>query len=139
MKKYRSPKEPPSLPQGNSGTKSEETPSFYERVFELARMVPKGHVTTYGDIAEAAGIRLSARMVGWALNNAFRVKPAVPAHRVVNRNGQLSARHKFATPTLMQELLEQEGVTIKDNQVQNFAKLRWQPPIAPTTLKAKKK
>jgi methylated-DNA-protein-cysteine methyltransferase-like protein len=126
MKKYRNPNEPPSLPTGKPETKKRDV-SFYDRVFELARQVPKGKVTTYGAIAEAAGIRLSARMVGWALNNAGKAKPAVPAHRIVNRNGVLSAKHQFATPTLMQELLEQEGIQIKDDKILNFKDVLWVP------------
>src|ERR1700733_14083979 len=75
--------------------------SFYELVFDVARQIPKGRVTSYGAIAACLGTRLSARMVGWAMNGAHRVKPKVPAHRVVNRNGMLSGKHHFATPTCM--------------------------------------
>lgn len=126
MKKYRNPNEPPSLPTGKAESQKSDV-SFYDRVFELVRQVPKGRVTTYGAIAEASGIRLSARMVGWALNNAGKAKPKVPAHRVVNRVGLLSAKHQFATPTLMQELLEQEGIEIKDDKIINFKDVLWLP------------
>lgn len=130
MKTYRNPKEKSSLPAGRKKKSDQaETPSFYERVFELARLVPKGMVTTYGAIAEAAGIRLSARMVGWAMNGAGRVNPPVPAHRVVNRNGMLSGKHHFATPTLMQELLEQEGIQVKDDKIVNFKEVLWEPEL----------
>ena len=135
MKTFHPPKEKNSLPSGK--TKESETPSFYEKVFEIARKVPKGKVTTYGAIAEAAGIKLSARMVGWAMNNAERVKPRVPAHRIVNRNGMLSGKHHFATPTLMQELLEQEGIIIKDDKILNFKDVLWLPDV-PRTRAAKK-
>lgn len=100
---------------------------FFDAVYELVRKVPRGRVTTYGAIAEATGMRMSARMVGWALSVCGSVKPRVPAHRVVNRLGILSGRHHFATPTLMQELLEQEGIKIADDTVVDFKKLYWEP------------
>src|SRR5579863_6818420 len=87
--------------------------SFFELVFEVARQIPKGRVTSYGAIASCLGTKLSARMVGWAMNSAGKVKPKVPAHRVVNRNGMLTGRHHFSTPELMQHLLEKEGVKVK--------------------------
>lgn len=93
----------------------------------MAREIPKGRVTTYGAIAAALGTKLSARMVGWAMNGAHKVKPKVPAHRVVNRNGMLSGKMHFGTPTLMQELLEKEGVKIKDDKVEEFDKKFWNP------------
>src|SRR5260221_8301869 len=77
--------------------------SFFELVFEVARQIPKGRVTSYGAIAACLGTKLSARMVGWAMNAAHGAKPKIPAHRVVNRNGMLSGKHHFATPTQMQE------------------------------------
>ena len=101
--------------------------SFFEQVFAVARMIPKGRVTSYGAIAEALGTKLSARMVGWAMNGAHKVKPKVPAHRVVNRNGMLSGKIHFATPTQMQELLEKEGVKVKDDKVVDFEKRFWNP------------
>ena len=101
--------------------------SFFEQVFAVARMIPKGRVTSYGAIAEALGTKLSARMVGWAMNGAHNVKPKVPAHRVVNRNGMLSGKMHFATPTQMQELLEKEGVKVKDDKVVDFEKRFWNP------------
>ena len=101
--------------------------SFFEQVFAVARMIPKGRVTSYGAIAEALGTKLSARMVGWAMNGAHKVKPKVPAHRVVNRNGMLSGKMHFATPTQMQELLEKEGVKVKDDKVVDFEKMFWNP------------
>lgn len=101
--------------------------SFFELVFEVARQIPKGRVTSYGAIAACLGTKLSARMVGWAMNGAGKVKPKVPAHRVVNRNGMLSGRHHFETPTRMQELLEKEGVKVKDSTVVEFEKRFWDP------------
>lgn len=107
-----------------SGKKEE---SFFELVFEVARHIPKGRVTSYGAIAAALGTKLSARMVGWAMNGSFRVRPKVPAHRVVNRNGMLSGKMHFAYPEQMQELLEKEGVKVKDDKVVDFEKKFWNP------------
>ena len=101
--------------------------TFFDAVYAVVRQVPRGRVTTYGAVAEATGLRMSARMVGWALSVCSRAKPKVPAHRVVNRMGILSGRHHFATPTLMQELLEQEGVKVEDDTVVDFKQLYWEP------------
>ena len=101
--------------------------SFFELVYEVARQIPKGRVTSYGAIAACLGTRLSARMVGWAMNGAGRIRPRVPAHRVVNRNGMLSGKHHFATPERMQELLEKEGIKVRNDTVQDFGKLFWDP------------
>ncbi|MFN3940638.1 MAG: MGMT family protein, partial [Chitinophagales bacterium] len=86
-------------------------------------------VTSYGAIAKYLGTGLSARTVGWAMNAAHGVKPKVPAHRVVNRNGMLSGKHHFATPDTMQKALEKEGVKIKHDKVVEFQKLFWDPAI----------
>jgi methylated-DNA-protein-cysteine methyltransferase related protein len=107
-----------------SGIKEE---SFFEQVYEVARQIPKGRATSYGAIAAALGTKLSARMVGWAMNGADRVKPKVPAHRVVNRNGMLSGRHHFKTPTLMEELLKKEGIKVKNDTIVDFEKIFWDP------------
>ena len=107
-----------------SGKKDE---SFFELVFEIARQIPKGRVTSFGAIATALGTKLSARMVGWAMNGSFRVRPKVPAHRVVNRNGMLSGKMHFAYPEQMQELLEKEGVRVIDDKVVDFEKRFWDP------------
>jgi methylated-DNA-protein-cysteine methyltransferase related protein len=107
-----------------SGKKDE---SFFELVFEVARQIPKGRVTSYGAIAAALGTKLSARMVGWAMNGSFRVRPKVPAHRVVNRNGMLSGKMHFPYPEQMQELLEKEGVKVIDDKVWDFEKKFWNP------------
>jgi methylated-DNA-protein-cysteine methyltransferase-like protein len=103
--------------------------SFFELVFEVARQIPKGRVTSYGAIAACLGTRLSARMVGWAMNAAHSVKPKIPAHRVVNRNGMLSGRHHFATPTQMEELLEKEGTKVENDTVVDFKKRFWDPSV----------
>jgi methylated-DNA-protein-cysteine methyltransferase-like protein len=89
--------------------------------------VPKGRVTSYGAIANYLGLKLSARMVGWAMNAAHNAVPKVPAQRVVNRNGMLSGKQHFATPTLMEELLKKDGVTVKNETVEDFKTIFWDP------------
>jgi len=101
--------------------------SFFADVFEVARQIPKGKVTSYGAIAAYLGTRLSARMVGWAMNAAGSAKPKVPAQRVVNRNGMLTGKHHFATPTMMEELLKKDGVAVKNDTVVDFKKRFWNP------------
>lgn len=101
--------------------------SFFELVFELARQIPRGRVTSYGAIAACLGTKSSARMVGWAMNGAHRVRPKVPAHRVVNRNGLLTGKHHFSPPGLMESLLKKEGIKVKNDQVQDFKKVFWDP------------
>lgn len=107
-----------------SGSKDAD---FFSQVYEVVRLVPKGRVTSYGAIANALGTKLSARMVGWAMNAAHNVKPPIPAHRVLNRSGMLSGKMHFSTPTRMQELLEKEGVKIKHDQVVDLKKHFWDP------------
>jgi methylated-DNA-protein-cysteine methyltransferase-like protein len=107
-----------------SGKKEE---SFFELVFDVVRQVPKGRVTSYGAVAAALGAKMSARMVGWAMNSAHGMKPKIPAHRVVNRNGLLTGKMHFDYPEQMQELLEKEGVKVKDDQVQDFERRFWDP------------
>lgn len=106
---------------------NKEEPSFFENVWEVARLIPKGRVTSYGAIANYLGTKLSARMVGWAMNSAGRVKPKVPAHRVVNRLGILSGKHHFSPPGIMEKLLKKEGIKIKNDQVVDFKKVFWDP------------
>ena len=101
--------------------------SFFNDVYDVVRKIPKGRVSTYGAIANYLGTKSSARMVGWAMNAAHSIYPKVPAHRVVNRNGMLSGKAHFATPTLMQELLEKEKITIEKDTVVNFEKKFWDP------------
>lgn len=101
--------------------------SFFEQVFDLVEQVPPGRVTTYGAIARALGSGLSARMVGWALNGSFSSSRNIPAQRVVNRNGELSGKAHFASPTLMQELLEKEGIRVKNDTIENFKQVFWDP------------
>ena len=107
-----------------SGKKDE---SFFVSVFDVVRQIPRGRVTSYGAIAAALGTKLSARMVGWAMNGSHLVRPKVPAHRVVNRQGLLTGKIHFRYPEQMQELLEKEGIKIKDDKVQDFEKHFWDP------------
>lgn len=100
--------------------------NFYADVYEVVKLIPYGRVTSYGAIARYLGATKSSRLVGYAMNAAHAL-PNVPAHRVVNRNGLLTGKHHFATPTLMQELLEQEGVLVEENQIKNFKTLFWDP------------
>jgi methylated-DNA-protein-cysteine methyltransferase-like protein len=102
-----------------------ETLSFFDKVYEVAKQIPYGRVTSYGAIAKYLGASRSARMVGFAMNGSHGKD--VPAHRVVNRKGLLTGKHHFDGTNLMQQLLESEGVKIKDNQIQNFEKVFWEP------------
>jgi methylated-DNA-protein-cysteine methyltransferase-like protein len=103
--------------------------SFFEQVYDVARQIPRGRVTSYGAIAAYLGTKMSARMVGWAMNGAFNIKPTVPAHRVVNRNGMLSGKMHFATPTRMEELLKKEKINVVDDTIVDFEKKFWDPAI----------
>lgn len=106
--------------------KNSSLESFYDQVYAVVRLIPRGRVTSYGAIAKYLGTAKSSRMVGWAMNNAHGIKPKVPAHRVVNRNGLLSGKHHFG-PGKMQELLEKEGILVKEDVIQNFKKKFWDP------------
>lgn len=99
---------------------------FFQRVYEVVKQIPYGKITTYGAIAKKIGAPKSARMVGYALN-ASAMQEDVPAHRVVNRKGLLTGKHHFQGTNLMQQLLENEGVKIKENTVQNFNEHFWEP------------
>ena len=101
--------------------------SFYDQVYEVVRLIPKGRVTSYGAIAKSLGAGGSARMVGYAMNNAHIAEPNVPAHRVVNSSGLLTGKFHFATPDLMQQLLENEGIIINKDKVQDFRTIFWDP------------
>jgi methylated-DNA-protein-cysteine methyltransferase related protein len=104
--------------------------SFFEDVYAVVRQIPKGRVTSYGAIAAYLGTKLSARMVGWAMNAAGNAKPKVPAQRVVNRNGMLSGRHHFSTPTMMEDLLKKDGIDVKEDTIVDFKEKFWDPAIA---------
>jgi len=98
--------------------------NFFERVYEIAKLIPYGRVTSYGAIAKCLGAAKSARMVGWAMNAAHNNND-VPAHRVVNRNGLLTGKHHFDGTNLMQQLLESEGIDVIENQIINFDQFFW--------------
>ena len=103
-----------------------QEPNFFEDVFEVVKLIPKGRVTSYGAIARYLGTAMSARMVGWAMN-AVPPGEKIPAHRVVNSQGLLTGRHHFNPPSAMQERLEKEGVKVKKDKVQDFEKVLWDP------------
>ena len=99
---------------------------FFEKVYEVAVQIPYGRVTSYGAVASYLGSPISARMVGWAMN-ASHNNEEIPAHRVVNRKGLLTGKNHFDGTNLMQQLLESEGVVVKENQIQNFSEIFWDP------------
>ena len=103
-----------------------ENDNFFERVYEIARQIPYGKVTSYGAIAKVLGSARSARMVGWAMNSSGKHED-VPAHRVVNRKGLLTGKHHFDGTNLMQQLLENEGIQVVNNQIVDFDKHFWEP------------
>ncbi|MGL2992634.1 MGMT family protein [Flavobacterium sp. TSSA_36] len=105
----------------------EET-NFFDRVYAIVKQIPHGKVTSYGAIAKALGTTRSARMVGWAMNASHHLAD-VPAHRVVNRKGLLTGKLHFDGTNLMQQLLENEGIAVKDNQIVNFEAHFWEPSI----------
>jgi len=104
-----------------------ESSSFYEHVYALVRLIPEGRVTSYGAIAKALDKEGAARQVGYAMANAGKAMPPVPAHRVLNSKGELSAKAAFGHPTLMQQLLENEGVVIENDRVVNLKSVFWDP------------
>ncbi|MBP8792375.1 MAG: MGMT family protein [Lutibacter sp.] len=105
-----------------------ESQNFFEKVYEVAKLIPFGRVTSYGAIARYLGAARSARMVGWAMN-ASHENDDIPAHRVVNKKGLLTGKHHFDGTNLMQQLLENEGITIVDNQIQQLNQCFWDPSI----------
>jgi len=102
--------------------------NFFERVYAIVRQIPYGKVTSYGAIAKVLGSARSARMVGWAMNASHNMEN-IPAHRVVNRKGLLTGKHHFEGTSLMQQLLENEGIEVVDHQVVDFEKHFWQPEM----------
>ncbi|GAB2760686.1 MGMT family protein [Salinimicrobium soli] len=102
--------------------------SFFDRVYEVVKLIPQGRVTSYGAIAVYLGATRSARMVGWAMNNASKMED-IPAHRVVNRNGLLTGKHHFPGTYVMQQLLEEEGIVVKEDRIVDFKRHFWDPSI----------
>lgn len=107
--------------------KEQEDNDFFNRVYEVTRLIPYGRVTSYGAIARYLGSGRSARMVGWALNVSHNHRLFIPAHRVVNRNGLLTGKRHFGNSTTMQQLLENEGILIEDDKILNFREKFWDP------------
>lgn len=104
-----------------------DSDSFFVKVYEIVKRIPKGRVTSYGAIAEYLGTRGSARMVGWAMNASHTDVNNIPAHRVVNRTGLLTGKHHFGGISVMQQLLENEGIEVVNDKVVNFEELFWDP------------
>lgn len=103
--------------------------SFYDQVYQVVRLIPKGRVSSYGAIASFLGTKGSARMVGYAMNAAHTAYPPVPAQRVVNRNGLLTGKFHFGTPDMMEQLLKNEGIRVENDKIENFKKVFWDPSI----------
>lgn len=116
------------LPTLNFSWVSDANSDFFQRVYRVVRLIPKGRVTSYGAIAKYLGAARSARMVGWAMN-ASHGQDDVPAHRVVNRKGLLTGKHHFIGANVMEQLLEREGVEVIDDQIQQFEQHYWDPVI----------
>ena len=130
MKKETGHKKPAakkSLQTDPLQSKRKKGESFFEDVYDVVRQIPKGRVTSYGAIASYLGTKLSARMVGWAMNGSHLISPKVPAHRVVNRIGMLSGKMHFGTPKKMEELLLKEGIKVKKDVIIDFEKYFWDP------------
>ncbi len=108
-------------------SKNDDTLNFFERVYQVVYKIPHGRVTTYGAIAAYLGSKGSSRLVGWAMNHSHKACPDIPAHRVVNRNGILTGKHHFGSPSMMQQLLENENIKVKDDKVVEFRKKFWDP------------
>lgn len=101
--------------------------SFFQDVFDVVKQIPKGRVSSYGAIANYLGTKSGARMVGWAMNASHTSSENIPAQRVVNRNGMLTGKHHFASPTLMEALLKKDGVAVENDKVIDFEKIFWDP------------
>jgi methylated-DNA-protein-cysteine methyltransferase-like protein len=108
---------------------SEKNKDYFDSVYQVVRLIPKGRVTSYGAIANYLGTKSGARMVGWAMNASHQQAEYVPAHRVVNRNGMLSGKHHFPADRPMQQSLESEGILVKEDQILNFKAIYWDPSI----------
>ena len=106
---------------------SEKNKDFFDRVYQVVKLIPSGRATNYGAIGKYLGSARSARMVGWAMNGCIKSDSNIPAHRVVNRLGILSGKNHFTTPTYMQELLESEGIKVENDQIVDFKSVFWDP------------
>jgi len=108
---------------------SEKNKDYFDSVFQVVRLIPKGRATSYGAISNYLGTKSGARMVGWAMNASHTQEKYVPAHRVVNRNGMLTGKHHFSPPVAMEKALTDEGVIVKNDKIQDFKKVYWDPSI----------
>ncbi|HKL08837.1 MAG TPA: MGMT family protein [Bacteroidales bacterium] len=108
-------------------SRNKKNERFFEKVYNVAREIPFGRVTSYGAIASYLGSVKSARIVGWAMNSALSERKYVPAHRVVNRNGLLTGKHHFGNTNTMKQLLENEGIVVKEDRIVDFNKIFWDP------------
>jgi methylated-DNA-protein-cysteine methyltransferase-like protein len=115
------------IKSSDNPAKNREENDFFRRVYDVTLQIPYGRITSYGAIARFIGSGRSARMVGWALNVCHTRPEFIPAHRVVNRNGLLTGKRHFGNSSTMQQLLENEGLTIRDDQIINFAEKFWDP------------
>lgn len=113
----------------NSIKITEKNKDYFDSVFQVVRLIPEGRATSYSAISNYLGTKSGARMIGWAMNASHSQKEYVPAHRVVNRNGMLTGKHHFPSPMAMQEALEGEGVEIKDDKIQNYKQVYWDPTV----------
>ena len=127
MKKLSVKKTTPASFEKSATPSKPKEYTFFQDVYDVVRQIPKGRVTSYGAIANYLGTKLSARMVGWAMNAAHTAKPKIPAHRVVNRNGLLSGKAHFGTPTAMEDLLKKEKIVVKEDKIIDFKKIFWDP------------
>lgn len=112
-----------------SSIPSADNEGFFGLVYDVTRQIPRGRITSYGAIARYLGTGRSARMVGWALNSSHSMPGFIPAHRVVNRNGMLTGKHHFGNSSTMQQLLENEGFTVKEDVVLEFSERFWDPAV----------
>lgn len=115
------------MPSSRSEINQPSTTSFFEMVYDVVRLIPEGRVSSYGAIGRYLGAAKSARMVGWAMNQAHDLSPPVPAHRVVNRNGLLTGKAHFFPPEKMEILLKEEGIAVENDQIKDFKNVFWDP------------
>ena len=127
MKTPKKSKQPIRVKLNSVNPSGKKEASFFTLVYDVVKQIPRGRVTSYGAIAACLGTKLSARMVGWAMNNAHDPALKIPAHRVVNRKGLLTGKFHFGTPDEMQKRLEKENIKVVNDQVQNFKKVFWDP------------
>jgi len=105
-----------------------QSSNYFNNVYDIVKLIPKGRVTSYGSIAKYLGTTKGARIVGWAMNNSHS-NSSIPAHRVVNKNGLLTGKHHFPDEKAMENLLKKEGILIKNNRIENFEDIFWDPII----------